>query len=248
MFADIPPFELQPRIVFNVFILSFVYVLMLSFSNLCLSVVEVTFYQVVRSLSIFFNIIFTYTLLGSSASIPAIFSCTIVVVGFFISSMGEAHFSWSGIFYGIASSVFVALYGIYVKKSLDVVRNNQWRLLHYNTVISTVIILPIMMVSGEWIEVLDRGAGNDNVWLWITMVVTGVAVFLINVAVFLQIKYTSALTNTVSGNAKTYAQTMLAAWYFQNPITVLNGMGIFISLCGSSLYSYVRYKETQRRK
>lgn len=37
---------------------------------------------------------------------------------------------------------------------------------------------------------------------------------------FLQVKYTSALTNTISGTAKACVQTMLAAVIFKNPISV----------------------------
>ncbi|CAG8747828.1 12495_t:CDS:1, partial [Racocetra fulgida] len=46
-------------------------------------------------------------------------------MGFVVGSYYEINFSWEGIIYGVASSAFVALYGIYVKKTLGVVENNQ---------------------------------------------------------------------------------------------------------------------------
>lgn len=99
---------------------------MLALNNLCLQYVEVTFYQVARSLTILFNIFFTYTMLGTATSAPAMVACGIVFAGFIIGSYGEINFSWAGIVYGVGSSLFVALYGIYVKKTLAVVDNNQW--------------------------------------------------------------------------------------------------------------------------
>ena len=106
--------------------LSVVYVLMLAFNNLCLNYVEVTFYQVARSLTILFNIFLTYAMLGAKTSNAALISCMIVFAGFVLGSWGEINFSWRGIIYGVSSSLFVALYGIYVKKTLAVVNNDQW--------------------------------------------------------------------------------------------------------------------------
>ena len=79
-----------------------------------------------RSLSIIFNIVFTYTILGKSTSSQAIVACAVIFAGFIVGSYGEINFSWIGIASGVASSCFVALYGIYVKKSLPLVDNNEW--------------------------------------------------------------------------------------------------------------------------
>jgi solute carrier family 35 (GDP-fucose transporter), member C1 len=56
---------------------------------------------------------------------------------------------------------------------------------------------------------------------WSLMTITGITGFVINIAMFLQIKFTTPLTNTISGTAKSCFQTALAAWYFQNPISPL---------------------------
>lgn len=82
--------------------------------------------QVARSLSINFTILFTYVILGKKTSTPALVACFIVFMGFVIGSYGEINFSWAGVVYGVGSSAFVALYGIYVQKTLAAVDNNQW--------------------------------------------------------------------------------------------------------------------------
>ena len=88
--------------------------------------------KVARSLSIVFNIIFTYTILGKETSKNALVSCGIVLAGFLIGSYGEINFSWLGIIFGVGSSCFVALYGIYVKKKLVELDNNEWYNLQKN--------------------------------------------------------------------------------------------------------------------
>ncbi|RUS35557.1 triose-phosphate transporter family-domain-containing protein [Jimgerdemannia flammicorona] len=242
-FALIPPYEFNLEIARKVAPLTFMYVMMLALNNLCLQYVEVTFYQVARSLSIVFNIIFTFTILGQSTSAPAIMACVIVFLGFAIGSYGEINFSWEGVLYGVGSSAFVALYGIYVKKTLSVVENNQWRLLHYNTTLSILFLAPLVFFSGELSDIAAYVYFLDEFPFWFLMTITGVSGFAVNIAMFLQIKYTSALTNTISGTAKACVQTVLAAMIFQNPISVMNATGILLALFGSGYYSWIRYKE-----
>ncbi|KAI9029361.1 triose-phosphate transporter family-domain-containing protein [Hyaloraphidium curvatum] len=239
----VPPFEFNLDIARRVAPLTFIYVMMLALNNLCLQYVEVTFYQVARSLTIIFNIILTYTILGTTTSSQAIAACAVVFAGFIIGSAGEINFSWAGIFFGVGSSLFVALYGIYVKKTLAVVDNNQWRLLHYNTALSIFFLAPLVFLAGEVTDILRNVNFLGSMTFWSVMTVTGVTGFLINISTFLQIKYTSPLTNTISGTAKACVQTILGGFIFRNPISLMNGFGIFLSLAGSTYYSWVRFKE-----
>jgi len=50
---------------------------------------------------------------------------------------------------------------------------------------------------------------------------TGVTGFLINIAVFMQIKVTTPLTNTISGTAKACFQTLLAWAIWRNVISTM---------------------------
>ncbi|KAI9318205.1 triose-phosphate transporter family-domain-containing protein [Dichotomocladium elegans] len=247
LFSVIPPYEFDINVAKRVAPLTFVYVMMLALNNLCLKYVEVTFYQVARSLSINFTILFTYLILGKTTSAPALIACLIVFLGFAIGSYGEINFSWAGIFYGVGSSAFVALYGIYVQKTLNVLNNNQWLLLHYNTTLAIIFLFPLVLFSGEFSDILTYSEAIYDMGFWILMTVTGISGFAINIAVFLQVKYTSALTNTISGTAKACVQTLLAAMIFRNPVSNLNALGIFLALFGSGYYSWVRYKERQAK-
>jgi GDP-fucose transporter C1 len=134
----VPPFEFNTEKAQKLMSLSFIFVGMIAFNNLCLKYVEVSFYQVrcyttlylslqvARALTILFNVAFTYYLLNTTTSWPAIRACLVVVLGFLVGSGGEANFTWLGVIYGVTSSVFVALYSIYVKKGLPIVENNHW--------------------------------------------------------------------------------------------------------------------------
>eukprot|EP00168_Porphyra_purpurea_P015599 TRINITY_DN482_c0_g1_i11.p2 TRINITY_DN482_c0_g1~~TRINITY_DN482_c0_g1_i11.p2 ORF type:complete len:200 (-),score=78.84 TRINITY_DN482_c0_g1_i11:738-1316(-) len=64
--ASVPKFELRPQVVRQMVSLSVVFTCMIVFNNLCLKYVEVSFYQVARSLTIVFNVIFDFWCWGSS--------------------------------------------------------------------------------------------------------------------------------------------------------------------------------------
>ncbi|SAM08472.1 hypothetical protein [Absidia glauca] len=242
-FSIIPPYEFDTQIAKKVAPLTIVYVLMLALNNLCLQYVEVTFYQVARSLSINFTILFTYMILGKSTSAPALVACFIVFCGFALGSYGEINFSWAGIIYGVGSSAFVALYGIYVQKTLAAVDNNQWKLLHYNTTLAIIFLFPLVLFSGELSDIWATSEAIYDMGFWILMTISGLMGFAINVAMFLQVKYTSALTNTICGTAKACVQTVLAVMIFRNPISGMNALGILLALFGSGYYGWVRYQE-----
>jgi len=238
----IPLFEFDLAVAKKVMPLAVIFVGMVSFNNLCLLYVEVTFYQVARSTTICFTIFFTYMILGQETSMPAIRASLIVMFGFLVGSYGEVRFSWIGIFFGVLSSAFVSLYSIYVKKIMQYVDNDQWKLLSYNTVLSIFVMFPVIYISGEW-EGLKTCELLWEVETWVAMIFTGIFGFLINIAIFMQIKVTSPLTNNISGTLKACIQTLLAMLVYRNPISLVNGVGIFFVISGSFLYSHVRYSE-----
>jgi len=240
--SGIPDIEFDPAIARKVFPMTIIFVGMLSLNNACLKYIEVTFYQVARSLSIIFSAIFTYVILQKTTSKRAIYAMIIIIAGFILGSYGEVRFSWTGSILGVCASMFVALYGIYVKKTLSYLDNNQWRLLNYNTILALIVLIPLIYLTGEYTFTTDPEVYFlGEPYFWATQTITGIAGFAINVAIFVQIKVTTPLTNTISGTAKACVQTLLAWMIFRNPISTMNFIGIVLSLVGSGMYSWVRY-------
>ena len=130
----------------RVFPLSVVFVGMITFNNLCLKWVEVSFYNVARSLTIVFNVFFSALMLGSTSSQKTLGCLGVVILGFFIGSSGELNFSMKGTVAGVASSLFVSLNSIYTKKVLPVVDNDHWKLTYYNNINACILFLPLMLI------------------------------------------------------------------------------------------------------
>mmetsp|Transcript_27010 Transcript_27010/g.25877 ORF Transcript_27010/g.25877 Transcript_27010/m.25877 type:complete len:380 (-) Transcript_27010:252-1391(-) len=244
-FAQFPKAEYSFTVARKIFPLSIVFVGMISFNNLCLKWVEVSFYNVARALTIVFNVFFSRLLLGIPTSLRTMLCLSVVVMGFFIGSKGELNFSSRGTIAGVASSLFVSLNSIFTKKVLPAVDDNHWKLTWYNNINACFLFLPLIYYFEYDIlkEHLDMELISGQ--FWSAMTIAGFFGFSIGIVTVLQIKATSPLSHNISGTAKAAVQSMMAFYIWGNEPTLLGVLGIFIVLGGSLLYTYVKMNENK---
>jgi len=251
LFPNVPVLNLFPPIKYNistflkVIPVSATYLGMVGLNNKCLEYVTVSSYQIVRSLTIMFNIIFTYIVLHQTTSLRAILACLGVVAGFLLGIDGEVNLSIKGAFYGVLSSIFVALYSIVVKKALGLLDNNEYLLIEYNTPIAIVLLTPFVYLSGEF-KILKP---MPSAQFWIMQTFGGVVGFIINIAIYVNIKYTTPLTHNLSGTVKACLQTLLALLFFKNSESMppKKLLGTIFIIGFSAYYTYVRKTEMKKR-
>lgn len=215
---------------------------MITFNNLCLKWVEVSFYNVARSLTIVFNVFFSRMLLGIPTSFKTILCLGVVIIGFLMGSHGELNFSLLGTCAGVASSLFVSLNSIFTKKVLPVVEDNHWKLTFYNNVNASILFLPLIFVFEREIIMKAREQLTSSAF-WSAMSVAGFFGFSIGIVTVLQIKATSPLSHNISGTAKAAIQSLMAFYLWGNQPTVMGVLGIFTVLGGSLLYTFVKMSE-----
>eukprot|EP00752_Nemacystus_decipiens_P006798 g6103.t1 len=225
--------------------LSFIFVLMIVSNQLCLKYVEVSFYNVARSLTIPFNAIFSVVILGSVVSCRTIMCLVVVITGFIVGCGGEVKLSILGVQWGLISSVAVSLNSIYTKKALPHVANDAWRLTFINNANACLLFIPfVLYFEGSMLR--DQ---FDTLFAGIFMtglLVSGLLGFMMGIVSVMQIRATSPLTHNISGTAKAGVQSILAFYIWGNPMTVKACLGIFLVLMGSSLYTYVKITEVQK--
>lgn len=244
--ANIPKFEVKRDVLRQILSLSAVFTSMIVLNNLCLKYVEVSFYQVARSLTIVFNVIFDFVVLGQTTSLNAMACCALVVSGFLIGNQSELRWSLQGVVFGVMSSFFVAMNAIYMKKKFPLVDNNAWRLTLYNNLNASFLFLPLILFAREPTKVLL----SPNVYtlkFWVLMTISGVFGVLISFAAAAQVKHTSPLTHNVSATAKAAAQTVIALMVYKNPINFWGKASVGIVLLGSMCYTLVRRAEMKKR-
>lgn len=242
----VPKFDVRVDILRQMLSLSIIFTCMIVFNNLCLKYVEVSFYQVARSLTIVFNVVFDFVVLRQFTSLPAMGCCAMVVCGFALGNAQELRWTFLGVIFGVTSSFFVAMNSIWVKKKFTLVENDPWKLTLYNNVNASILFLPLILFSGE-VQVLLSSPQSYTLKYWCMLFMSGLLGVMISFATAAQIKYTSPLTHNVSATAKSAAQTVIALLVYKNPINLYGGLSIFIVLMASSLYTIVRRSEMKKK-
>jgi len=245
-FSQFPAAEYTWEVGRRIFPLSVIFVCMITFNNLCLKWVEVSFYNVARSFTIVFNVFFSFVLLKMTSSCKTVACLGVVIIGFLIGSVGEINFSMRGTVAGLLSSLFVSLNSIFTKKLLPVVDDNHWRLTFYNNVNASLLFIPLMIYFEKDVIITAIDDQLVSATFWSAMCVAGFFGFSIGIVTVLQIKATSPLTHNISGTAKAAVQSMMAFYIWGNEATVLGVLGIFTVLGGSLLYTYVKMEEGRR--
>lgn len=235
----------DPKLCRSTLPLSVVFVCMIMFNNLCLKNVGVAFYNVGRSLTTVFNVVFSYLILKQTTSMQAIGCCAIIIGGFFLGVNQEGasgSLSMMGVLFGVCASASVALNAIFTKKVLPLVDNNIWQLTLYNNINATFLFMPLMLVLGEFSEVINFPKLTDA-HFWSLMTASGVFGFAIGTITGLQIQFTSPLTHNISGTAKAAAQTVIACLYYHEIKSLLWWFSNMTVLFGSGLYTEVKRRE-----
>ncbi|VDD96143.1 unnamed protein product [Enterobius vermicularis] len=237
-----PTIKFDYRISREVLPLSFVFVAMIAFNNLCLKYVDVSFYYIGRSLTTVFNVICTYLILGQTTSSKAILCCVSIIGGFLLGVNQEdvaGSLSAVGVFYGVMASLFVALNAIFTQRTLPAVGDSVARLTMYNNANAAFLFVPLMLFSGEFGQVFYYPQ-LFAFKFWFLMSLSGVFGFMMGYVTGWQIQVTSPLTHNISGTAKAAAQTVIAVVWWHEVKPFLWWISNIVVLVGSACYTAVK--------
>ncbi|KAI0213039.1 GDP-fucose transporter 1, partial [Lamellibrachia satsuma] len=218
---------------------------MLVFNNLCLKSVGVPFYQIARSMTLSFTVLFAVIILRQAVSARVVLCCGLVVAGFLLGVDQEklsGTLSMRGVLFGLTTSVFIALSGIFTKQALAVVDKDSVRLTLYNNANAFVLLAPIVLGTGQAQNVIALGllASRPFVSLLVGSSLLG---FLIGWISAVQINVTSPVTHHISANAKAVAQTLIAVVYYADIKPPLWWLSVFMVVGGALAYALVRLRE-----
>lgn len=237
--SQFPKVEFELQSAMSVLPLSLIFVGMVSFNNLCLQYVEVSFYNVARCLSLLFNVIFTYLILGKTTSAMSCATLLVVILGFILGINGEIDFSFFGTMAGVLASLFVSLNSIYTSKVLPYVNNDKSVLLFYNNANASFLFLPLIALF-ETHVILENSDKLFSLFFWSCMTLTGAMGFGIGIVTVMQVQATSPLGHNISGTAKAAFQSLLAFYIWGNQATFQGVLGILMVIFGSGLYAWVQ--------
>ena len=186
----------------------------------------------------------------SIPSLRVLLAAFIVTFGFFIGVAPDAAItqglreapSQLSIFYGVLSSLFIAVHAVLIKISLPYAGNSTIQLAYWQNLGSAIFLAPFILFQGEFTELFQlyhNPDWNAKVFVWGSLV-TGVFGFLLCVAGLLSIKVTSPVTHMFSSVSLSLLRicSMRALANLSVPIPAL----VPLSCCGMcpSLDNYSR--------
>ena len=146
-----------------------------------------------------------------------------------------------GVAAGVLASLCVALYAIFTKKVLPLVRDNIWTLQYYNNINACLCLIPLSLLFEH--SILASFQYWTSLYFWGLLVMAGMFGIAIGYVTSLQIQVTSPLTHNVSGTAKACAQTILACTVYSQSKPFWWWISNAMVLGGSSGYTYVKMQE-----
>ena len=238
-FAEFSVTKYDFKVGMSVLPLSLIFVGMITFNNLCLQYVQVSFYNVARCLTLVFNVVFSFLFLQKTTSYNTLGTLFIIIIGFVVGIDGEVDFNLIGTLSGVMSSVFVSLNSIFTARMLPKVENDNNALQFYNNLNACFLFFPLIVIfeSNTLMNNLDK---LTSVFFWSTMTVTGAFGYAIGLVTMMQIKATDPLTHNISGTAKAAVQSIMAFYIWGNEATFKGIAGILTVIFGSFLYGYVQ--------
>ena len=204
-------------------------------NNKCMESLPLTSYQISRSLTILFNVLFTFVFLHKKTTLKEFLCCLGVTTGFIIGIEGDIDFNLKGLIYGISSSLSLSLYSVFSRKSIDILNGNQFVLIEY--------IIPFSIIILSFFVALNQGFNvffeNHNFNFWLSQIIGGIFGTLINIASFACIKYTSPIIHCLTGTLNSCITTFVSYTLFEKKISYMKLVGNTLTILFTFLYGII---------
>ncbi|KAG1680763.1 hypothetical protein FOA52_008096 [Chlamydomonas sp. UWO 241] len=207
-------------------------------SNSAYLYLSVSFIQMTKSLMPGLVYMSGIMLATEKFSIPVTLNMMLIAFGVVICALGETNLVMMGLIQQLAALGFEALRLTMVQVLINSKGYNM------NPLQSLYYVSPACMVSlfPAWLlhELSDLRTRTDWVFNPSVMLANAVTAFILNLAVFLLIGKTSALTMNIAGVIKDWMLIFFSWSIFKAPVTVLNLTGYIFCCSGVVIYNHLK--------
>jgi hypothetical protein len=217
-------FEFDLAVARQVVFLAIVYVAKIVLSNLSFAYAQLPIYLEARIAIVPLSLLFSAYFGKTTHSIPILSSALIATLFLGIgTSRSDIRVTWESIVAGVFSSLFVALYPVQIQRTYKSLLSTLvpqgdllsgfpsgphdasgskeearavWRLLHYTSLLSIIILTPIVLLSGEVGNIYRNCYFLDVFFHWLMMTCSGIGSWSVFFSTVLLTKTASPLTTT----------------------------------------------------
>ncbi|EAU76830.2 AGAP005200-PA [Anopheles gambiae str. PEST] len=200
-------------------------------------------FAALRRFSILLTMLLELLVLGIRPTLAVKVSVFAMVGGALMAALDDLSFNLQGYMYVMITNTLTAANGVYMKKKLDTADMGKYGLMYYN---SLFMILPALV--GTWLAGdIDRAwqyEGWNDPFFVVQFLLSCVMGFILSYSVILCTQHNSALTTTIVGCLKNISVTYIGMFIGGDYVfSLLNALGINISVAGSLLYTYVTFRK-----
>ncbi|KAF8875814.1 triose-phosphate transporter family-domain-containing protein [Gymnopilus junonius] len=219
-------------------------------SNLSLKTITLSFYTMCKSSSLIFVLLFAFLFRLEIFSWRLIAVIFLIFSGVLLMVATEAHFALKGFLMVLSASALGGLRWSLTQmllKSKKMGFDNPAATVYWLAPIMG-ITLAIISVSIESWPSLFRSAffqgmlQTSRTLFFLTA--PGVIAFCMVLSEFYIIQRAGVVPMSIAGIAKEVSTIVISSWFFGDQITLLNGVGVAITVCGIVLFTHHKYRKS----
>lgn len=205
-------------------------------------------FTALRRFAILVTMLLEYKILGVSPPMAVQMSVWCMIGGALLAAADDLTFSIEGYSYIMVANFISAGYSVYVKQKLDTVDFGKYGIMFYNSLFMLVPAILLVTVTGDLLEAYQFEHWFDLLFL-VQFLGSCLLGFVLTYSTFLCTQHNSALTVAMVGCIKnvfvSYVGMFIGGDYI---FSMLNLIGINISILGSIYYTYIMFTKKDQPK
>lgn len=225
-------------------IFSTIFTLNIAIGNMSLRWVSVNFNQISRALVPVIVMGISSIFYGKTYSTNRKWAIVPVVIGVGLAFFGDISTSYTGAFYTFLCIFFGALKVVMAGELLvGELKLHPIDLLSKMCPLALIQCIALAYLQGEVFELSSNWDSIMTTSAPKVVLLSGILSFALNVSSFTANKCTSPLTLSIAANVKQVLLVVTATLYFQDPVPLINGIGIIVVIVASFRYGIVSSSE-----
>lgn len=226
--------------------LSICFVANIVVSICALGLVNIPMFTALRRLTVLCVIFNEALMLHKRPTILISLSVCIMILGSLIGGWGDLAYDPVGYLLVLLNNAITATYLVLIKRTIGetCLKDDSNGIIYYNSLLAVPCLLIVAWANGEIMDV-PQFPHLASPSFQGAFVISALLSFALNYTIFWCTKVNSALTTSVTGQAKNILTTLVSMLAFTMKITPMLLMGLCVGLCGSALYATAVYRNNK---